>query len=131
MDKNIQTNNKNHRKKGGNAIVIARVTPVPNLNSKTLHEFLPTDQSRLPQAYYSFGAPEDEDDFLSLWSKNLGPGMRRKTAPVKVVKMPEKPKSRSSLSSVKFGKDKKGSERESGIMEEDSNNDVFSRRWFL
>ncbi|CBY36899.1 unnamed protein product [Oikopleura dioica] len=112
--------------KGGNAIVIARVTPVPDLNPETLHKLLPTDQARLPQAYYSFGAPEEEDDFLSLWSKNLGPGMRKKTAPVKVVKMPEKPKSRSSLSAVKFGKERNGSERDSGIKEEDSNEDVFS-----
>ena len=101
------------------------------MNPKALHKVLPTDQSRLPQAYYSFGAPEEEDDFLSLWSKNLGPGMRRKTAPVKVVKMPEKPKSRSSLSSVKFGKDRKASERDSGVKEEDSNEEVFSRKWFI
>ena len=107
------------------------MTPVPDLNQKTLHKLLPTDQSRLPQAYYSFGAPEDDDDFLSLWSNNLGPGMRRKTAPVKIVKMPEKPMSRSSLSSVKFGKDRKESVRESGIEEEDTNDNVFSRRWFI
>jgi len=52
-------------------------------------------------------------------------------APEKVVKMPEKPKSRSSLSAVKFGKEKKGSERDSEIKEKDSNEDVFSMKWFI
>ncbi|CAG5080245.1 Oidioi.mRNA.OKI2018_I69.PAR.g9516.t2.cds [Oikopleura dioica] len=114
--------------KGGNAIIIARVTPVPDLSPETLPKLLPTDARRLPQAYYSFGQQDEPDDFLSLWSKNLGPNMRRKTAPVKQVKMPDKSVSRSSLSSVKFGKEKvrSESERDSGIREEDSNDDVFS-----
>ena len=120
-------------KKGGNAIIIARVTPVPDLSPETLPKLLPTDARRLPQAYYSFGQQDEPDDFLSLWSKNLGPNMRRKTAPVKQVKMPVKPVSRSSLSSVKFGKEKvrSESERDSGIREEDSNDNVFSRKWFI